>query len=163
MVEEALQLRKIKPEDNRAVAELVKSVMATFDCVGEGYSSSDSELDDMFGAYNQDQSVFYVIADEQCILGCGGIAPLAGGDSGTCELKKMYFYSELRGKGFGKKLMELLLQEAKQLGFNECYLETVERMETANYLYARFGFQKLSTNEGSTGHCGCDSYYQRTL
>ena len=158
-----MQIREIKPQDNFQVQQVVSEVMTSFDCVGEGYSISDPELEDMYTAYNNDRSVFYVICEDDKILGCGGIGPLVGGDPRVCELKKMYFYPELRGKGYGRKLMELCLAKAKAMGYSKCYLETVERMTRANNLYSKFGFEKLSGQEGATGHGGCDTFYEKSL
>jgi len=154
-----IAIRPINQADNPAVADLIKKVMTSYKCVGEGYSIEDPEVNDMFGAYNDPRSIFYVIESEDKILGCGGIAQLAGGDEDVCELKKMYFYPELRGKGYGRKLMDLLLKDAPRLGYKKCYLETVERMQRANDLYNKYGFTKLSSQEGNTGHCGCDTFY----
>ena len=158
-----MTLRKIEPNDNQQVAELIRKVMTSFQCVGEGYSIEDEEVNDMFSAYNNSRSTFYVITQEEKILGCGGIAPLAGGEVTTCELKKMYFYPELRGKGFGKKLMDRLIEDARNLGYQKCYLETVERMDRANHLYNKYGFEKLNAQAGNTGHCGCDTFYVKEL
>lgn len=158
-----LLLRKINKEDEPQVATLIREVMTSYGCVGEGYSIEDPEVDHMYDAYAHDKAIFYVIESKGRVLGCGGIAPLAGGDDNTCELKKMYFYPELRGQGYGKKLMDTLLQDAKELGFQKCYLETVERMHKANGLYKKYGFKKLCGQEGSTGHCGCDTFYERAL
>ena len=104
-----------------------------------------------------------MICKDEEILGCGGIGPLAGGKAETCELKKMYFSPELRGMGFGKKLVALCLKEARRIGYEECYLETVERMWQANLLYKKMGFQPLSEPKGCTGHSGCDSWYIKKL
>ena len=158
-----MQIRKIQPQDNLQVKQVVYNVMTSFDCVGDGFSISDPELDDMYAAYNNDKSVFYVISEGDRVLGCGGIGPLVGGDPLVCELKKMYFYPELREKGYGRKLMELCLADAKAMGYSKCYLETVERMTRANNLYNKFGFQKLSCQEGATGHGGCDTFYEKEL
>jgi len=159
-----LTIRAVHHNDNHQVATLIRTVMTDYGCVGEGYSIEDSEVDDMYTAYNNDRSIFFVISDPaEKIYGCGGIAPLAGGDPDTCELKKMYFYPEVRGKGLGKQMMNLCLTAAKQRGYAKCYLETVERMERANHLYAKYGFEKLCGQEGGTGHSGCDTFYKLEL
>lgn len=155
--------RPIQKEDNLQVAKLIKTVMTEYDCVGEGYSINDPEVDDMFGTYNDERSAFFVIENEGRILGCGGIAPLAGGDADTCELRKMYFYNELRGKGWGRKTVKHCLEVAKKIGYKKCYLETVERMHSANILYQKMGFEKSCSSVGNTGHGSCDSYYVREL
>ena len=123
----------------------------------------DPEVDDMYTAYDHPKSAFFVVEEEGEVKGVGGIGPLAGGDPDTCELKKMYFLPELRGKGQGKALMEICLSRAKDLGYRQCYLETVERMVAANGLYQKYGFQPLDHHLGGTGHNGCDSFYIKTL
>jgi len=159
-----LKLRQIRSEDNKQVAKLIRTVMTEFACVGEGYSIEDPEVDNMFEYYDHPKATFYVVADETGkIYGCAGIDKLSGGDQDTCELKKMYFYDEIRGKGFGKKMLDLCLSTAKKNGYSKCYLETVARMKAANNMYAKNGFKLLDKNEGDTGHSSCDSYYIKDL
>lgn len=157
------ELRPIRKEDNMQVATVIKDVMTAYECVGEGYSITDPELEDMYAAYNDDRSAFFVIAHGDKIYGCGGIGPLVGGDKGTCELKKMYFYPEIRGRGLGKAMMDVCIAAARDKGYSLCYLETVERMARANVLYNKYGFNKLKSQSGSTGHCGCDTFYAKEL
>lgn len=159
-------LRNIQPEDIKQVADLIRTVMAEYECVGEGYSINDPEVDDMYSAYDNERSEFYVIYDSENknhILGCGGIAPLAGGNEETCELRKMYFYPKLRGYGMGKYMMGKCLDAARKIGYKYCYLETVERMKTANHLYQKYGFKRNTEAIGNTGHHTCDAYYVREL
>ncbi len=75
-----------------------------------------------------------------------------------CELKKMYFMPEIRGQGAGRVLAELLINEARLRKFAFMYIETLDRMEAANQLYQRLGFEP-TTCQGKTGHCGCDRFY----
>ena len=75
----------------------------------------------------------------------------------------MYFLPEGRGKGFGKKMIDICLQAARERDFKKCYLETVERMSAANGLYQKMGFRKLACAMGNTGHGGCDTFYALDL
>ena len=43
-----LSLRSITPDDNAAVARIIRTVMPEFNCVGEGFSINDPELRDMY-------------------------------------------------------------------------------------------------------------------
>ncbi len=157
------KIRPILAEDEIQVAQLIKTVMAEFGIVGEGYSSNDAEIEHMYTAYANERSVFFVIERSGRILGGGGIGPLAHAQPDICELRKMYFYPELRGLGLGKKLVEMCLNEARKIGYQECYLETVERMWQANLLYQKMGFRRLEHRRGDTGHCSCELYYGLTL
>ncbi len=158
-----LVFRPIAPQDIEQVAKLIRIVMTEFGCVGEGYSINDPEIDDMYTAYSDDRAAFFVIQMDDRIIGCGGIAPLDGSDGETCELRKMYFYPELRGKGWGKKVLLHCLDLARQFGYKRCYLETVERMEQAILLYQKMGFEKKDSRIGETGHCSCETYYVKEL
>ena len=157
-------IRKIALSDNSRVKDIILTVMADFGCIGEGYSSSDPEVQSMYEAYTNDHSAFFVISDnDNEVYGCGGIGPLSGGDAKICELKKMYFLPELRGKGMGQLMIDTCIETAKRLGYTQCYLETLEAMEAANHLYHKNGFRKLSCHMGATGHSGCDAYFVKDL
>lgn len=156
-------LRKIQPEDNPAMAALIRQVMTEFGAVGNGFSIEDPEVDSMYEAYEDPQTVFYVVMMRGELVGGAGVAPLEGGEPDVCELKKMYFLPEARGRGAGKVLAELLINEAKLLGFRRIYVETLDRMQAANRLYSKLGFRPLETCLGNTGHHGCDRYYALDL
>lgn len=162
---ESFKIRPIEQEDNALVAKIIRTVMTEFDCVGEGYSIQDPEVDNMFEAYDNESSAFYVIENEKTkrILGCGGIAPLKEAEPNICELQKMYFLNDLRGFGMGQRLLDVCLGQAIHLGYTTCYLETVSQMKAANGLYAKNGFSKLQNPLGNTGHCGCDTQYSKEL
>ena len=136
----------------------IRTVMTEFDAVGPGYSIEDPEVDHMFETYDREGARFWVIEQDGELLGCGGIAPLKGGDSATCELQKMYFRPELRGRGLGARLLGLCLEGARDSGYRRCYLETLGRMEHARRLYRRYGFEDLDAPLGDTGHCACNSW-----
>lgn len=156
-------IRKIQLEDNPAVARLIRSVMTEYGATGEGYSIHDSEVDHMFEAYNNPRSAFFVVVADQKVYGCAGIGPLKGGDESTCELKKMYFYSEIRGLGLGSQIIQTCLNAARSMGYRICYLETIASMTEANSLYQKSGFNKLSAKMGNTGHSACNTCYALDL
>ena len=123
----------------------------------EGYSINDPEVEDMAAAYAGARAGFFVIEQSvggpagarksfggAVVVGCGGFAPLAGGDDDTCELRKMYVLKEGRGFGGGGLLMEACLAGAKAAGFTKMYLETVTAMTDAAEVYKKYGFEYLS-------------------
>lgn len=157
--QQGFAIRRIAKTDNRAVADIIRKVMPEFGADKPGFAIHDPEVEDMFLAYSGKKSAYYVIEKEGKVVGGAGIAQLAKGEPGTCELRKMYFLPEARGRGLGKKLLANCLKEAKALGFRRCYLETLERMHQAQSLYRSFGFKPLKKPMGQTGHFGCDSWY----
>lgn len=158
-LQQGFTIRSITKADNRAVADIIRKVMPEFGANKAGFAIHDPEIDDMYGRYFTEDAAYFVIEKEGEVLGGAGVAPLVGGDTGVCELRKMYFLSETRGRGLGKKLLATCLAKAKELGFTHCYLETLERMHQAQALYRSFGFKPLKNPKGQTGHFGCDSWY----
>jgi putative acetyltransferase len=161
--ETGLQIREIETRDNADVADIIRIVMTEFKAVGCGYSINDAEVDDMFTAYASQGSEFYVVVMDGNVRGCGGFAPLNGGDKDTCELRKMYFRTELRGLGAGSQLLELCLARAIEAGYHHCYLETVVEMKQAQRLYGKYGFQYLDKPMGNTGHGSCGTWMAKPL
>ena len=173
-----LGLRPIEPADNLAVAHVIRTVMPEFGCVGTGFSINDPEVDDMYATYIVPGSGFFVLytddllagaaagamgSGEESVVGVGGYAPLAGGDPGVCELRKMYLLPGARGHGGGRWLLEHCLNAATAAGYDRMYLETVAAMTAAAAVYRKFGFVEIPEPLGATGHSGCDRFMVRPL
>lgn len=157
-------IRPIRAEDTGPMAQVIRDVMTEFGAVGEGYSINDPEVSDMFGAYQGTGSAYFVVTGPGGeVLGGGGIGPLVGGDADTCELKKMYFLPELRGSGMGLRLLRHCLHTARLLGYDRCYLETLDSMRHARKLYRKVGFAELDSARGATGHSGCNRWMMLEL
>lgn len=163
MKSDTLLIRLIQPEDNSQVASIIREVLPGTGAPLEGTAFADPSLDDMFETYNNPLSRYWVIAGDDGILGGGGIAPLDGGNPEICELQKMYFLEAIRGLGFGQKILELALNAARDLGYRQCYLETMPYMKAALALYHRNGFRLLKQSMGCTGHTACQVWMIKDL
>jgi putative acetyltransferase len=152
-------IRPIEPRDNAAVATIIRTVMPEFGADGPGFAIHDAEVDDMHSSYARSRSAYFVVEREGTVIGGGGVAPLDGGETDVCELRKMYFLPEARGIGAGTAMMQRCLQVARRLGFKRCYLETLTGMDAAQTLYRKHGFTLLDAPMGGTGHFSCDQFY----
>lgn len=159
----AISLRRIEARDRKAILKIIKTVMPEFGASGEGFAINDSEVNDMPSAYQGNRSAYYVVCIGNRVVGGGGIAPLEGGDASVCELRKMYFLPEVRGKRMGQKLLNYCLGKARELGYRDCYLETLTQMTAARKLYEKNGFVRIDAPVGKTGHHGCDTWYLKPL
>jgi putative acetyltransferase len=156
-------LRPVAPRDDAELAALIRAVMTEHGASGPGFAIHDPEVNHMSRAYSEPGARYLVIEHRGRVVGGGGFAPLAGGEAGVCELRKMYFYPEVRGLGLGARLLGRLLREAEEAGYHTCYLETLGSMAKARRLYEAFGFTRLEGPRGATGHHGCDAWYTRAL
>lgn len=154
-----VRLRPIEARDDAAMAQVIRTVMPEFGAVGSGFAIADPEVDWMSRAYAQPRHAYFVLERDGRVLGGGGVAPLAGADPATCELRKMYVLPEGRGIGAGTALMQACLRAARDAGFVRCYLETLTGMDAAMRLYRRSGFRRIDAPMGATGHGGCDLFF----
>ena len=152
-------IRPIRAADDAAVAVIIRDVMASFGATGPEYSSSDPEVGAMSAAYDGARFAYFVLEEGARVLGCGGIAPLAGGEPDVCELRKMYLLPEARGRGLGEQMLHHCLEAARMRRYRRCYLETLSGMDAAQRLYVRAGFTRLAAPLGTAGHSGCNRHY----
>ena len=156
-------IRPIELGDDAAMASIIRTVMPEFGATGCGFAISDPEVDWMSRAYAEPRHAYFVVERDGRVIGGAGVAPLAGDNGETCELRKMYFLPEARGSGAGAAMMERCLRAARDAGFRQCYLETLTGMDAAMRLYERSGFQRIDGPMGATGHGGCNTFYLRDL
>jgi putative acetyltransferase len=142
---------------------LVRSPDGGVRSLGEGYSITDPEVDDMATAYSGERAAYWVITSGAKVLGGAGVGPLDGTDDDTCELRKMYLLPELRGLGMGRRLLDLCLRTAEEMGYRRCYLETLSHMAQAQALYEANGFKAADAPLGNTGHFACNRYFVKEL
>ncbi|KXF80373.1 acetyltransferase [Enterovibrio coralii] len=156
-------VRLLEPADNAAVAAVIRKVSEEYGLTADkGYSVADPTLDSLSECYKANNAAYWVIEKDGKILGGGGIAPLAGED-GVCELQKMYFRPELRGKGFARRLAATAMKFAREQGYTGCYLETTACLKEAIALYESIGFKHLDAPLGNTGHGDCEVAMLKTL
>jgi len=74
------------------------------------------------------------------VAGCVGLRPL---DGRTGEMKRLYVRPAYRSWGLGKRLVEAVIQVARQAGYGELRLDTLPSMASAQALYHRLGFVEI--------------------
>ena len=158
-----VSIREVKEEDNAALAKAIRQVLIDIGVPKVGTAYADPELDFMYQAYQIDRSAYFVIEEDGVVLGGAGIAPLAGEDPQICELQKMYFLDQARGRGLGQQMIKHCLAYAKAQNFKLCYLETLPYMEAAQKLYLKTGFAYIDGPMGSTGHTSCNVWLTKAL
>ncbi len=149
-------IREITHEDDQAIAKLIREVSAEYGLSADkGFSVADPSLDNTSEQYQAAGACYWVIELDGELLGGVGIAPLSG-EKGVCELQKMYFSKQLRGKGFAKRMAYLALDYACEQNYQACYLETTACLTEAISLYESLGFEHISKHLGDTGHDACE-------
>ncbi|BAT46307.1 GNAT family N-acetyltransferase [Escherichia albertii] len=164
VISPTLRLRKLTAADNAAIASVIRQVSAEYGLTADkGYTVADPNLDELYQMYSQPGHAYWVVEHDAQVAGGGGIAPLTGSESDICELQKMYFLPDIRGKGLAKKLALMAMEQAREMGFKRCYLETTAFLTDAIALYEHLGFQHIDYALGCTGHVDCEVRMLREL
>lgn len=75
--------------------------------------------------------------------GVGALRPL--GESGMCEMKRLYVRPQFRGHSIGRALTEKLISAAVTSGYSTMRLDTVPgKMDSAIHLYRELGFREVA-------------------
>jgi len=156
-------IREIQPEDNKQVEALIRACFHEFKIPLQGTAYSDAETPRMFESYQNSDDIYFVLAKGSKVFGGGGIKPLKEFNTEVCEIQKMYFSPDIRGKGYGKLLFEKCLEAAKKLGYKQCYLESASQLKAAIHIYESYGFKHLQGALGNTGHYSCGVWMIKDL
>jgi putative acetyltransferase len=155
--------RKIEERDNKALAKIVRDVLAEHNAAKPGTVYYDPTTDDLFTLFQTPRSEYWVVEIDGVVKGGGGVYPTPNLPEGCCELVKVYLLAETRGKGVGKELIQRCFDSAIRLGYTSMYLETMPELHNAVGLYERLGFEYLKGPLGKSGHFGCDLWMIKQL
>ena len=153
----------MQPEDNLQMAAIVRDVLMEMGAPKIGTAYADPNLETLYETYNTDRAVYYVLTNENKIVGGAGVSQLDNEAADICEFQKMYFLPEARGLGFARKILDICLQDAIEFGFTKCYIETMPYMQDAQRLYKNAGFYYLDNPMGNTGHTSCQVWMMKNL
>jgi putative acetyltransferase len=156
-------IREIQSEDNKQIANVIRQVFISDDYPKTGTAFADKQLDFMFETYDKPKSIYFVVEIDRKIVGGAGVSQLDNSEENICELQKMYFLQEVRGKGIGFEMIQKCLTKAKEFGYEKCYLETLPEMLAAQSLYKKVGFEYLCEPMGGTGHTSCPVWMIKSL
>ena len=163
MRKDTIVIREIEQKDNPKIAKAIRSVLIEMGVPKVGTAYADTSLDCMTETYDLPRKKYFVVEKGDAIIGGAGISPLDNYEGNVCELQKMYFMPEARGKGLGSQMMAKCLAFAKEVGFEQCYLETMPYMDDARKLYKKVGFEFIDGPMGDTGHYSCTVWMIKNL
>ena len=142
--------------DKQTIKELVFSVLLEHGLVGGG--PTDEDLEDIESHFFDNGGFFALIKDpEDRIIGTFGLHVK---NASTAEIRKMYLYSDHRGRGLGKMMMNYIFQFAQLNGIKRLELETNAVLDKALHLYRKIGFKPVHHDQLSPR---CDQAYYLDL
>ncbi|GAB3796634.1 GNAT family N-acetyltransferase [Virgibacillus kimchii] len=158
-----MQIRQIEEKDNKTMEQIIKRSLESFGLDIPGTAYFDPQLGSLAQYYREQPNAnYWVVVNEQNeVAGGVGIAPF-GEEPGVCELQKLYISPEYQGRGLAKELMKTALDFAQE-HYTYCYLETMEKLQAANQLYVRLGFQELEKPLEGSEHSTMDTWFIKKI
>jgi GNAT superfamily N-acetyltransferase len=136
-----LEIAQVRtPKEVEGVRSLFVEYAASLD-FDLAFQDFEGELAYLPGAYAPPGGRLFVARFGVTMAGC---VALRGLGEGTCEMKRLYVRPPFRGRGVGRALAEVVIQEARQIGYGRMRLDTVPSMGAARALYASLGFVEIS-------------------
>ena len=144
-------IRPIEEEDNTSIASILRASVEEHDAPKVGTFYDDPHTDLMFQTFNIEDAEYWVVECNGTILGGGGFYPTKGLPKGYAELSKFHFSPELRGKGIGKRLLQLIEQRAIKAGYTHLYIVSYHQFGNAVAMYEKCGYEHINSALDQSG------------
>ncbi|MBB6459805.1 GNAT family N-acetyltransferase [Flammeovirga kamogawensis] len=156
-------IRVITPNDNAFIEKIIKEALEEHNAALPGTAYFDKQLGELSKVYEESGVEYFILEENNKVIGGAGIGKLIGADDSVCELQKIYLSTDARGKGYGEKVLKHCLTFAKDEGYSKCYLETMPELVKGVALYERLGFKNLEAPLGNTSHHSCTIWMIKEL
>ena len=105
------------------------------------FQSFDEEMANLPGRYAPPAGRLYLARADGETVGCIALRKI---DEGICEMKRLYLRGSARGKGVGVALIEKIISDAREIGYEKMRLDTYPpKMGKAVSLYEAHGFYEI--------------------
>jgi len=110
--------------------------------IDDYFSAGDfeQELASLPGKYSPPGGRLLLASSDGEYAGCVALRAL---DEQTCEMKRMFVYPRFQGRRVGRTLAEVVIQEARAIGYASMLLDTSVRQAEAIGLYESLGFVRI--------------------
>jgi putative acetyltransferase len=124
------------PEDTSAVLNIWREYVAS-PSVSLDYQGNEQEFAELPGKYAAPDGRILLAHRVGQIEGCIALRKV---DISICEMKKLYVRPRARGLGLGQKLVQRLINEAREIGYQEMRLDVLAEFRSARKIYQSLGF-----------------------
>jgi ribosomal protein S18 acetylase RimI-like enzyme len=100
----------------------------------------DHEVENLEEKYGLPYGRLYIAYFENQVAGCIALRKL---DDSQCEMKRLYVRPQFRNKGIARILVEKIIFDAREIGYNSMLLDTLPFLTTAIEMYKKIGFYEI--------------------
>lgn len=105
------------------------------------FQGFDKELASLPGTYAPPSGRLLLASYEGQVAGCVALHQI---EPGIGEMKRLYLRPAVRGKGLGRAMIDVIVNEARAIGYQRLRLDTIAPlMRDAVALYRKIGFREI--------------------
>lgn len=129
---------QVLPYETRFKETMIRTVREVYDEYGFTWEANGyhHDLYDVNDHYMARGGMFWVVLDGESLVGCAGV--LIHGSE--CELHRMYLLKAYRGRGLGRRLLDVALEYCRQQGAQRMRAWSDVKLSSGHRLYERAGF-----------------------
>lgn len=142
-----LKIRLATNDDCDGIVEVIDNVLKEYGdriCITPGGSEADVlDIDAGYRDYGGEFWVLEGVEDGQSrIVGTHATRPDKENSKEICTFKRLYLRKDLRGTAWGRELMQVTIDWARESNFKRVEFWSDTRFERAHRFFEKFGFQK---------------------
>jgi len=100
----------------------------------------DEETEHLEAKYGRPYGRLYLAYIDGEPAGCIGLKKI---DEESCEMKRLYVRPAFRSRGLGRILVQKIIDDGKEIGYQRMMLDTLPFLKSAVRLYREFGFYEI--------------------
>lgn len=124
------------PDDLPAVLAIFREYVASPNA-SLAYQDYEREFASLPGKYAEPEGCILLAKQHDAVVGCAALRRV---DHARCELKRVYVRPAGRGERTGRRLVEQMIDQARQAGYVQMCLDVLPEFVAARKLYASLGF-----------------------
>lgn len=138
----AAEIREYRVGDEFGMQAVVRSV---FEEYGWKWDAATETLDlvEVDLHYHQRGGAFWVLEEDDKIVGTVGIRSSEDKGDGWCTLCRLYLPKSQRGKGYGKRLFWHAVEQARQRGYAQMEIWSDKTLDVSHLMYPSFGATRV--------------------
>jgi GNAT superfamily N-acetyltransferase len=149
---QGINIRPFQKSDSDKVTEFISDIIVNEFKFKLEFDTLDSDIVAIDESYNKSNGSCFWVAEtvvnddysntrqqKQKILGTTAVRNLKQFES-TCELKRMYVLRDFRQLGLGQKMLDIVIDFAKRVGYLRIVLDSSKALHAARALYLKNRF-----------------------
>lgn len=158
-MKENVKYQPLTSQYDAVLAKLIRVNPETYHLDLPGTVYFDEGLEHLSRFYAPDGRAYYVLLQNGVMIGGVGLSEF---DGNCCELQKLYLADAAKGQGLGYDMLAYIEDRAREMGYQQIYLETHSNLQAAIHIYEKTGYAKIARPE-KVIHSTMDRFYLKKL